>query len=68
MQQWDQYLLLCSSRTGSELPELENDLQQVIGVNVSDQTDFMKMGAQHPVVGTVLTAWHHGAQLAFSIK
>ncbi|KAK3521550.1 hypothetical protein QTP70_013078 [Hemibagrus guttatus] len=52
---------------------LQNDFQQATGVNVSDQKirNRLQEGglrAQHPLVGTVLTARHRGARLAFAIE
>ncbi|KAK3556137.1 hypothetical protein QTP70_005621 [Hemibagrus guttatus] len=52
---------------------LQNDLQQATDVNVSDQTIRNRLHegglrAQYPLVGSVLTPQHHGAQLAFAIE
>lgn len=48
----------------------QNDLQQDTGLNVSDQTIRKVSGLSSwcPLVGTVLTAWCHGARLAFAIE
>ncbi len=63
---------LCRRNRMSTARVLQNDLHQVTGVNVSDQKIWNRLcevglRARHPLVGPVLTAWHHGARLEFAI-
>ena len=52
---------------------LQNDLQQATGVNASEKTIRNRLHegglrAWRPLVGSVLTAWHRVAWLAFAIE
>ena len=68
----DIYTFVQGGGTGGALPRpLQNDLQQAIGVHVSDQTvknrlHETSMRARRPLVGPVLTAQHPAAWLTFT--
>ncbi len=71
--QKDRYLLICAGGTGWALPESYKmtSTRSLVWMSLTKKSETVcgevGLRARHPLVGPVLTAWHHGARLEFAI-